>query len=415
MMRVMMRARYMMRGAGWSFVLVALLALSGGACSPEADVKASIDDRHISALLTGELAARFGQAAAFVDVEVENGIATLSGTVPSLAMADRTRRIAKQVVGLRGVVDLLDVRAPNRPDSLIRDGVQEALLNDAATDGFDIQVSVDHGAVLLEGMADSWREKELATQVASGVSGVVAVTNALGVAVDRDRLDSDIEADVRRGLEWDVRIDASRMWVDVTDGTVALTGKVGTLYEQDVAIERAWVLGVKAVANELEIVPGEGDRRIRSERSMPSDQEIVASVEEALAQDPRVASFDIHVAAQDGTVLLLGRVSNLKAQVAAEEDARNTVGVDHVNNAIEVAPDISISDAMLEVEVDRFLELDPTLQDLGIDVLASAGSVRISGQVPSSFHKEWAGDLVSRVPGVVNVENDLRVAITGSL
>lgn len=399
--------------------LTALFCIASVACSPDGEGRSlpgqtavvTASDDEVAAAVTSEISTRLGPAAASINIDVAAGIVTLAGAAPSLAIADRALRITKQVIGVRGVVNLVEARGPTRSDSVVRMDVEAALTRDPATNGFEIAVSVDDGAVTLEGAAGSWREKELAAEVARGVPGVKEVKNSLVVYGDRDRKDVDIAADIRRTLQWDVRIDEDRIDVAVdSSGIVVLTGEVRTLYERDLAIQQARVLGVTGIVGELEVASVDGNERIRTRHQpTPSSEELVDAIEEALERDPRVASFDIHTAAQDGTVLLLGRVSHLNAKLAAEEDARNTIGVDHVNNSIEVTPDVSVSDAMLEVEVARVLTLDPTLRNLPIDVLASSGSVRISGHAPSPFHKEWAGDVVSRIPGVVNVENDLTV------
>ncbi len=400
-----------------ALALTALFCIASVACSPDGEGRSvpgqtavfTASDDEVAAAVNSEVSTRLGPAAGSIFIDVATGIVTLAGAAPSLAIADRALRITKQVIGVRGVVNLVEVRGPSRSDSVVRMDVEAALTRDPATDGFEIAVSVDDGAVTLEGAASSWRERELAPQVTRGVTGVKEVKNSLVVDEDRDRKDVDIAADIRRTLQWDVRIDEDRIDVDVDSGIVVLTGEVRTLYERDLAIRQARVLGVTAIVGELKVASVDGNERIRTSQPTPRSEELVDAIEEALERDPRVASFDIHTAAQDGTVLLLGRVSHLNAKLAAEEDALNTIGVDHVNNSIEVTPGASVSDAMLEVEVERVLTLDPTLRELPIDVLASSGSVQISGHAPSPFHKEWAGDVVSRIPGVINVENDLTV------
>ena len=68
------------------------------------------------------------------------------------------------------------------------------------------------------------------------------------------RTDSEIQRDVENELEWDPDIDETNIAVKVNDGVVALTGFVPS-YSDKYAAERIAkrILGVKAVANDLEV------------------------------------------------------------------------------------------------------------------------------------------------------------------
>ncbi|MEQ9232499.1 BON domain-containing protein [Coleofasciculus sp. E2-BRE-01] len=82
-----------------------------------------------------------------------------------------------------------------------------------------------------------------------------------------------------------------------------------------------------------------------------TDAEIQDAVKDALLYDPRVASFNVNVAVDNGEVMLTGNVDNLKAKNAAAQDASNTVGVWNVENQINVEPvdEVSQSDKLSSI------------------------------------------------------------------
>lgn len=69
------------------------------------------------------------------------------------------------------------------------------------------------------------------------------------------------------------------------------------------------------------------------------DARITATVKSKLLSDPEVSAFRIDVDTSDGRVTLSGTVESETAKEEAEELARNTEGVEEVENLIEVAPE----------------------------------------------------------------------------
>ena len=67
-------------------------------------------------------------------------------------------------------------------DASITASVKAALLADARTDGFDVNVDTTEGSVRLRGGADSTESSKAASDIAKHVSGVLAVRNELIVA-----------------------------------------------------------------------------------------------------------------------------------------------------------------------------------------------------------------------------------------
>jgi osmotically-inducible protein OsmY len=258
---------------------------------------------------------------------------------------------------------------------------------------------------------DSFKEKELCSEVAKGVKGIKAVRNNITVAYKSKRPDSEIKPEIERLLDSDVRIDDLLIDVAVKDGKVALSGRVGSAAEKSAARWTSWVAGVKGVdVSGLHVNWRARDEMQRKRRYISkSDEEIEQAVKDALEHDPRVWSFRVDAESDGGVVELSGIVDNLKAKKAAEEDARNTVGVWSVRNHLKVRPERDISDFDLTRSVALALERDPYVDRHDLSVSCYNGKVHLHGAVDSAFEKEQAEDVARRVNGVVDVRNSLVV------
>ena len=78
---------------------------------------------------------------------------------------------------MRGVIDRITVTPVSRPDEDIRKDILTALLQDPATESYQVPVSVQDAVVTLTGSVGSYAEKQLAARIAKGVKGVKEVRN----------------------------------------------------------------------------------------------------------------------------------------------------------------------------------------------------------------------------------------------
>lgn len=83
------------------------------------------------------------------------------------------------------------------------------------------------------------------------------------------------------------------------------------------------------------------------------------AVNDALLYDPRVNAFNIDPDIVGSTVTLRGKVDNLKAKRAAEQDVKNTVGVSYVENRLKVRLDTWPNDAKVAESIRNALLRDP--------------------------------------------------------
>lgn len=366
-----------------------------------------VKDKDIAMAVENELIADEAVSAHLIDVGVEDGIVTLTGTVDNLLAKDRATKLTRTVIGVRSVVNNIDVKPVKRSDSDIHSDVKSALLYDPATDEYEIKIGVTDRVVTLTGNVRSWQEYKLAEQVTKGVVGVKNVNNDLNVIYTHDRSDYEIEQEVRAKLENDVWIDGEDIDVMVDNGEVTLNGTVGNPYEKHRAKLAAWVAGTDSVdVRYLEVIPWERNKKSRQQKyfNVP-DNKIKQAVKDALLFDPRTYEFKIDVQVEDNVVTLMGKVDNLEAKRAAKSDAENTVGVLRVKDHIKVRPAKLVENEELEDRVEKAMIRDPYTEYFDIDVNAVNGKVYLDGNVNTSYEKFHAEKVASKIKGVVEVVN----------
>jgi len=192
-----------------------------------------------------------------VDVDVVGGVVYLRGSVPSYYEKRVATEIANRIKGVVDVINELRV-APVTPrtDLDIAADVRAALTRDVWVDESKISVDVTNGVVYLAGTVDSYTEKSYAESDAWSVPGVIDVVNNIVIRPTPARSDEEIAAEVRADLARNIRIDPSKMTVEVRNGVVYLRGVVRTIEQKWLADEVAWwTAGVRDVVNELQVVP----------------------------------------------------------------------------------------------------------------------------------------------------------------
>lgn len=401
----------LVRGVLFGSLIAAALAYAGTA---HAATTKTLSDRTNADAVENEFSYDAAVRPAPIDVTSREGVITLNGITDNILAKERATRIAETVKGVRSVVNNIKVRPPVlKTTQVLKSDVVLALANDPAADAYEIAVSANEdGEVTLAGTVDSWPEKELAGTVAKSVSGVTNVNNALKVNYgNQSRPDREIRTEIERRLFWDVLVDSGLINVEVQDGNVILGGTVGSASERSRAEYHAYVNGVTGLdSSDLEIQDWARDPNRRDPAyTFKPDKEVAAAVRDALLYDPRVKLFNVEVEVSDGTVTLRGEVDNLAAKRSAEQDARNTLGVDRVVNRIKVKPVNSDLDAKVAERVKAALERDPYVERHKVSVVVNGGIVKLYGEVDSYFEKSRADHVAERTNGVIGVNNNLAV------
>lgn len=376
------------------------------------EAKPDMTDQTINDKIGDELLLDPGVVSTKIDVRTSNGIVTLTGEVNNVLAKERSARIAETVKGVRAVVNRIEV-SPSivRSDAQILRDVESALLDDSATGAYEIITSVENGKVTLTGTVDSYQERELVKTVAKGVRGVTAIEDKINVQYKTDRADSEIKGEIEQALRWNAHVDNHLINVNVNDGKVALSGTIGSAAEKRMVETDAWVAGVTSVdTSNLSVEGWARDEKLRGDKYVvKSEEEVRDAVKDALIHDPRVMSYNVDVGVAGSMVTLRGEVDNLKAKRAAEQNAKNTVGVSYVDNRLKVRLDSWPADLEVADDIRAALLRDPYVERFEVTVTVIDGTAHLYGTVDSYFEKNRADDVASRVTGVVDVENHLLV------
>lgn len=186
-------------------------------------------------------------------VSVNNGIVTLSGSIPSYAEKWAAEAAVRKVAGVTAIVNKIEVKLFS---SFIKDDQDIAK---AAVNAFkwnvwvpdeSIQVMVEDGWVTLSGKVNYDYQKKAAENSVRHLAGVRGVTNE--IAVEPHLKIKDIQSEIKRALHRHAEEDANSIRVDTSNGEVTLTGTVHSLDEKQNAEWAALgTVGVRKVRNNL--------------------------------------------------------------------------------------------------------------------------------------------------------------------
>ncbi|MFQ5736549.1 MAG: BON domain-containing protein [Thermodesulfobacteriota bacterium] len=189
-----------------------------------------------------------------------------------------------------------------------------------------IQVKMEDGCLLIEGMVDDVASKKRALLIAMGLceQGVV---DRLRVRPSVRMSDAEIRDHLVNALEAESVLDPGRLKVEVADGVVDIEGEAVSLTHKRIAGVLAWwVPGSTDVINSIEIVPPEED----------TDDEVLDAVRQVIEKDRLVDSSSVSVSVKDWVVTLGGVAGSPGEKDAAEADAWYVWGVNDVVNNIRV-------------------------------------------------------------------------------
>jgi hyperosmotically inducible periplasmic protein len=290
-----------------------------------------------------------------VHVDTNNGVVTLYGKVRDAAQKRAAERAVREVAGVRGVHNLLQV-VPNaqekivaRSDSDIREQVVKMLREDPALKDSRIEVkSVDKGVVLLAGRAASASDQLRAVADVDQIAGV-------------RRVISQIQGPERASRD-----------------------------ERELTFDR--------------------EPRVEPRNSL-TDTRITAQVKLKLLGVPNVPTRDINVDSNDGVVTLFGSVPDEAAKDRAESEAHKVSGVVRVRNQLEVVPSskratVTADDAKIERDL---ADCFGRSEYANIRYEVKAGNVRVTGRVASAWEKLDVMRLARSVDGVRTVHEELEI------
>ncbi len=123
-----------------------------------------------------------------IEVDVKNGIVTLRGTAANQAQKDLTTEYAKDVEGVKEVINEMVVSSTAKKHQTVGNTIDDVsitalvkttLLYHRSTSALNTKVVTNRGVVTLSGKAANSAEMDLATKLASDVNGVKKVKNQM--------------------------------------------------------------------------------------------------------------------------------------------------------------------------------------------------------------------------------------------
>jgi osmotically-inducible protein OsmY len=211
-----------------------------------------------------------------------------------------------------------------------------------------VKIAFKDGIATLVGDVGNVAVKKLAMERTAALAGVVGIVDRLHVTPAQPMGDSEIRVLVRDALLQEPALVESAIYekragrvetireppdfrgvitIAVDDGVVTLDGDSVSLAHKRIAGVLAWwVPGSRDVINGIGELSPEGD----------FDGELTDAIRMVLEKDPFVDASQIRVRTQDAVVLLLGLVPTESEREMAEFDAWYVIGVDRVENRIEV-------------------------------------------------------------------------------
>lgn len=157
----------------------------------EIQVKGGISDQQLQADLAKRLRYdRIGYGIVFnsLTLGVQNGVATVGGSVWDYPSRDSALAIVETTPGVQGVVNNIQVQPTSNFDDQLRIRLAQAIYGYPAMQKYainpvaPIRIVVNNGHVTLAGVVDSQMDKQIAETQAKSVPGVFSVDDQLVVA-----------------------------------------------------------------------------------------------------------------------------------------------------------------------------------------------------------------------------------------
>ncbi|GEP51065.1 ornithine aminotransferase [Flavobacterium noncentrifugens] len=193
--------------------------------------------------------------AAEIGVMVKDGIVTLTGSVNSYAKKGEAEQAAKNVSGVKVVVEKIEVilnSQTQKTDQEIAVEIVNAFKWHWDIPDGKVQVKVENGWVSLTGELEWNYQKEAAVKAVSVLIGVKGITNNIMIiTLSKDNIE-------KKGIEDAIKrnghIDDSGIEVEVLNNTVTLRGIVDSWYQKSESGRIAWKApGVTKVENDLDV------------------------------------------------------------------------------------------------------------------------------------------------------------------
>lgn len=218
------------------------------------------------------------------------------------------------------------------------------------------------------------------------------------------RSSDEIRSDIIKQLEWDSRIKAKNITVEVNNHTVILSGNVSSYMQRTAAEADAMnIPGVSDVHNLLNIEPDDFSKNY-------TDDQILRNIKSIIALNPVLNLRMIELSVENGAVFLSGAVDEFWKKMQAEEIIFDAPGVKKVVNTLSVVPTNAPYDEIIAANILSALQRIPNINLQLINVTVEGGRVTIHGRVPDWNSFSAAHNAAKYTRGVTDLTNKLIIA-----
>ena len=188
-----------------------------------------------------------------IGVTAKDGIVTLTGLVDSYFVKLEVEDAARNVSGVRALIENIEIRLNNSWNKSNADIASEALAvlkQRADLPSDQIKVEVEDGWITLDGVLSYNYQKEAARNALIHLKGVTGISNNIQIKSESTSVIE--QRDIEKAIERNSALRNQNILVHVSGNKVTLTGTVFSWYHKDEASRIVWnTPGLWTLDNEI--------------------------------------------------------------------------------------------------------------------------------------------------------------------